>query len=76
MESDNLNGDVIERFYMQTQEATAFHENLQIYPTREESHAAGLKLIDIAVLDRIARDAATPPSSLTDHGLAWDELWL
>ncbi|KAL3588094.1 hypothetical protein FPOAC2_13993 [Fusarium poae] len=59
-ESDNLNGDVIERFYMQTQEATAFHENLQIYPTREESHAAGLKLIDIAVLDRIARDAATP----------------
>ncbi|PCD19473.1 hypothetical protein FGRA07_11816 [Fusarium graminearum] len=61
-ESDHLKSDIMERFYLQTQEATAFHENLQIYPTREEVQATGLKLIDIAALDRIANDSATPPA--------------
>ncbi|CAF3556700.1 unnamed protein product [Fusarium graminearum] len=60
-ESDHLKSDIMERFYLQTQEATAFHENLQIYPTREEVQATGLKLIDIAALERIANDSATPP---------------
>ncbi|SCO54733.1 uncharacterized protein FFNC_15642 [Fusarium fujikuroi] len=59
-ESGLISDDIIQNFYLQMQEATAFHTNVRVYPNREEKDAAGLKLTDIATLLRIAKDPATP----------------
>ncbi|KAF5244003.1 hypothetical protein FANTH_7916 [Fusarium anthophilum] len=61
-ESGLVSDDITQRFYLQMQEATAFHTNVRVYPNREEKDAAGLKLTDIATLQRIAEDPATPPA--------------
>ncbi|RKK58979.1 hypothetical protein BFJ69_g17341 [Fusarium oxysporum] len=60
-DSDYISDKITEDFYMQMQEATAFHRNLSLYPSRDENYAEGHKLLDIAALDGIARRLGTPP---------------
>ncbi|KAH7228584.1 uncharacterized protein BKA55DRAFT_526693 [Fusarium redolens] len=62
-DSDYISDKITEDFYMQMQEATAFHRNLSLYPSRDENYAEGHKLLDIAALDGIARRPGTPPKA-------------
>jgi hypothetical protein len=60
-DSDHISDKITQDFYTQTHEATAFHKNLHVYPSRNENYTEGHKLIDIDALDRIARHPETPP---------------
>ncbi|KAF4474684.1 hypothetical protein FAGAP_12747 [Fusarium agapanthi] len=60
-DSDYISDKITEDFYMQMEEATAFHRNLSLSPSRDENYAEGHKLLDIAALDWIARHRGTPP---------------